>query len=112
MNRAASFLARLESKVEQQLGSQNVGYLLGAGASYLNNEGYPLAERLWGCIATKIPKTERNEIQAKFDEGVKGLEKALDLLDDGSVTEKPRQKRGQTKTGSDQTNRLNSPKIL
>lgn len=84
-----SFLSRLEAKVEQQLGSQNVGYLLGAGASYLGGKGYPLASELWGLIATSIRSPEREDIQAKLDGGAEGLEQALDLLDDGAVIEKP-----------------------
>jgi hypothetical protein len=84
-----SFSSRLEAKVVQQLGSQRVGYLLGAGASYLGGKGYPLAGKLWDCIGPKLPKTEREEIQAKLDGGADGIENALDLLDDGSAIEKP-----------------------
>ena len=86
---ADSFLNRLELKVDQQLGSKRVGYLLGAGASYLSGAGYPLATELWQHIATKIPDLERGEIQAKLDGGADGLEHALDLLDDGAAVEKP-----------------------
>ena len=89
MNNEAAYLARLEIKVEQQLKSQNVGYVLGAGASYLNGNGYPLAGQLWNDLAALIPETERNEIQAKLTEGAEGIEHALDLFDDGSVSEKP-----------------------
>jgi hypothetical protein len=89
MSPSALFLERLSSKVGQQLGSQNVGYLLGAGASYLNANGYPLASELWEHIATKIPAPEKADIQAKLDGGAQGIEQALDLLDDGAVTEKP-----------------------
>ena len=86
---ASSFQNRLETKVSQQLCSQHVGYLLGAGASYLGGNGYPLAGELWKHIATKIPVPERAEIQAKLDGGADGIEHALDLLDDGAATEKP-----------------------
>jgi hypothetical protein len=86
---ASSFQNRLETKVSQQLCSQHVGYLLGAGASYLGGNGYPLAGELWKYIATKIPGPEREEIQAKLDGGADGIEHALDLLDDGAATEKP-----------------------
>jgi hypothetical protein len=88
VNNEVAYLAHLETKVDQQLKSQNVGYVLGAGASYLNGDGYPLAGQLWNCLAELIPETERSEIQAKLTEGAEGIEHALDLLDDGSVSEK------------------------
>lgn len=88
MSPTASFLERLEEKVEQQLNSQRVGYLLGAGASYLDGKGYPLAGDLWDRIAAKIRDPERGEIQARLDGGADGIEQALDLLDDGGATEK------------------------
>lgn len=89
MSPTASFLNRIESKVEQQLGSQRVGYLLGAGASYLEGDGYTLAGELWKHIETMIRNPERDQIQAKLDGGADGIEQALDLLDDGAVTEPP-----------------------
>jgi hypothetical protein len=89
MSPTATFIDRLELKVEQQFSSQYVGYLLGAGASYLDGQGYPLADDLWQHIAVKIRVPERDEIQAKLDEGAGGIEQALDLLDDGAVIEKP-----------------------
>ena len=89
MSLAASFIQRLEVKVAQQLTSQRVGYLIGAGASYLNGHGYPLAASLWECIKSNVRAPERDEIQAKLDAGADGIENALDLLDDGSVVEKP-----------------------
>ena len=89
MNNEAAYFTRLEVKVAQQLKTQNVGYVLGAGASYLNGDGYPLAGQLWNDLAALIPETERNEIQAKLTEGAQGIEYALDLLDDGSLSEKP-----------------------
>jgi len=89
MSAASTFLNRLELKVSQQLASQRVGYLLGAGASYLNGKGYPLAGELWRYIAPKIRTPERDEIQARLDGGAEGIENALDLLDDGAATEKP-----------------------
>lgn len=81
--------SRFDLKVSQQLASQRVGYLLGAGASYLGGRGYPLAGKLWESIGPLLPKSERDEIQAKLDGGADGIENALDLLDDGSVPEKP-----------------------
>lgn len=89
MRIGTTFTARLEAKVEQQLHSQRVGYLIGAGASFLDGRGYPLAGQLWEAIAERVRCPEREEIQAKLDAGANGIENALDLLDDGSVTEKP-----------------------
>jgi len=89
MSPSASFPDRLAAKVEQQLGSQNVGYLLGAGASYLNGKGFPLANELWDRIAAEVRMPERDDIQAKLKGGAQGIEEALDLLDDNAATEKP-----------------------
>jgi hypothetical protein len=84
------FLNRLEAKVAEQLRSQRVGYLLGAGSSYLGTEGYPLACELWGLIKDCIQDVaKRAAIQAKLDAGATGLEHALDLLDDGGATDTP-----------------------
>ena len=49
------FTERLEKKVYQQLRSQSVGYLVGAGASFLDGRGYPLASELWPQISSKVP---------------------------------------------------------
>ena len=83
------FQKKLEQKVYMQLSSQRVGYLLGAGSSYLNGNGYPLMTNLWSLINEGIPDNEREDIQAKLDEGVDGLEAALDLLDDGGIHDTP-----------------------
>jgi len=82
------FILALETKVREQLSAQRVGYLLGAGSSYLDGTGYPLALDLWDRIKDRITDTERrDEIQAKLDEGANGIERALDLLDDGGPVE-------------------------
>jgi hypothetical protein len=84
------FTIRLENKVAEQLRAQRVGYLLGAGSSYLNGSGYPLAFELWDRIKDHISDTaKRSEIQAKLDGGATGIEQALDLLDNGEVVEGP-----------------------
>lgn len=84
------FIARLETKVWEQLKSQRVGYLLGAGSSFLDNAGYPLAFQLWDLIKGSITDTtKRADIQAKLDGGANGLEHALDLLDDGGASDTP-----------------------
>ena len=84
------FTSALEIKVSEQLRAQRVGYLLGAGSSYLNNDGYPLACELWGLIKGKITNSQqRTDIQAKLDSGATGIEHALDLLDDGGANDTP-----------------------
>lgn len=90
MTAAGTFERELETSVIRQLGSQRVGYLLGAGSSYLNGNGYPLAFQLWELIKDRIPDSiRRAEIQAKLDSGANGLEHALDLLDDGGASDPP-----------------------
>lgn len=85
---APDFMTELEAKVAQQLKSQRVGYLLGAGSSYLNGNGYPLAFQLWDLIKGSITDAgKRDDIQAKLDGGANGIEHALDLLDDGGAAD-------------------------
>jgi hypothetical protein len=68
MTTASEFKAELEAKVAQQLRSQRVGYLLGAGSSNLNNNGYPLAFQLWDKIKDSITDAaKRKDIQDKID---------------------------------------------
>lgn len=87
---APDFTAELEAKVAQQLKSQRVGYLLGAGSSCLNGTGYPLALQLWELIKDSITDTTKcGDIQAKLDGGANGIEHALDLLDDGGANDTP-----------------------
>lgn len=90
MTMQPDFNLSLESKVAEQLKSQRVGYLLGAGSSHLDNDGYPLATELWDLIKDRIPDPQkRADIQAKLDSGAPGLEEALDLLDDGGAMDTP-----------------------
>ena len=49
----SDFMRALEVKVAEQLKAQRVGFLLGAGSSYLDNTGYPLAFELWDLIKEK-----------------------------------------------------------
>jgi hypothetical protein len=82
MNEKEEYTSRLERTIHTQLKSQKVGYLLGAGASFLNGSGYPLAATIWDDIKDDIPQPENDEIQAKLDmERTEGIEHALDLLD-------------------------------
>ena len=86
----SDFTSSLEAKVAEQLKAQRVGYLLGAGSSYLDNAGYPLAFELWDLIKDRITDVQkRNEIQAKLDSEAVGIEQALDLLDDGGAMDTP-----------------------
>jgi len=89
MSIPSDFKTALETKVNEQLRSQCVGYLLGAGSSYLNGKGYPLSFELWDKIKDYIPDAaKRDEIQQKIDSpGTKGIEHALDLLDGGGPEE-------------------------
>jgi len=90
MTAAPDFISSLEAKVAEQLKAQRVGYLLGAGSSYLDNTGYPLAFELWDLIKDRIADAQkRAEIQAKLDSGATGIEHALDLLDDGGAMDTP-----------------------
>ena len=86
----SDFTRELEHKVSQQLQAQRVGYLLGAGSSYLDGVGYPLTFELWDLVKSEIsdPKM-RAEIQSKLDVGATGIEQALDLLDDGGAADSP-----------------------
>ncbi|MBI4966769.1 MAG: SIR2 family protein [Rhodospirillales bacterium] len=69
--------------------ASKVGFLLGAGSSYLNGEGYPLAFDLWEYIKDRVPADQRADIQSKLDSENIGIEKALDLLDVGKHNEGP-----------------------
>ncbi len=84
-----NFIEDIERKIREQTKSRKVGFLLGAGSSYLDDQGYPLAGQLWDRILNDVPEQERQEIQAKIDEGATGIEEALDLLDTGNVDENP-----------------------
>lgn len=87
---ASDFTKELEAKVAQQLKSQRIGYLLGAGSSYLNGNGYPLARELWDLIKGSITDVgKRADIQTTLDRGANGIEHALDLLDDGGANDTP-----------------------
>lgn len=87
---ASDFTTELEAKVAQQLKLQRVGYLLGAGSSYLDGNGYPLAFQLWDLIKDSIADaSKRDDIQVKLDGGANGIEQALDLLDDGGANDTP-----------------------
>lgn len=88
MTEISDFISKLEAKVAEQLRAQRVGYLLGAGSSYLDGDGYPLASQIWTRIKDQITDTtKRDEIQEKLDSGAQGIEHALDLLDSSQASE-------------------------
>jgi hypothetical protein len=90
MTATPDFISGIEAKVAEQLKAQRVGYLLGAGSSYLDNAGYPLAAELWELIKDRITdEQKRAEIQSKLDQGAVGIEQALDLLDKGGAMDTP-----------------------
>ena len=90
MTTKSKFIKQLEAKVTVQLGAQRVAYFLGAGSSYLDNKGYPLAVELWDLIKDNTTDNQkRDDIQAKLDGGALGIEHALDLLDDGGAMDTP-----------------------
>jgi len=81
MTTSSDFKEKLEAKVYEQLKAQRVGYLLGAGSSWLNGRGYPLASELWNHIKGHIPEANRcAEIQARLMVALQGIETALDCL--------------------------------
>lgn len=80
---SASGIEQLKQEILRQLRARNVGYLLGAGASYFDGKGYPLASTLWNEIAPSLDETDREAIDEKIVAGANGLEEALDLLDQG-----------------------------
>lgn len=90
MEEKVDFLSEISAKATQQLKSQRVGYLLGAGSSYLGGKGYPLSTQLWDLIKNSIADVaKRDDIQSKLNSGAKGIEHALDLLDDGGANDTP-----------------------
>ena len=84
------FIGSIERTVRAQLKSRRVGYLLGAGSSYLDGDGFPLANNIWDQIKKDIPENESKEIQEKLNlQGTEGIEQALDLLDPGGPEPTP-----------------------
>ena len=59
MTTPADVRVRLQLKVSEQLQSQRVGYLLGAGSSYVDGKGYPLAGELWNAIKDRVKDPKR-----------------------------------------------------
>ncbi len=78
---AASFEDRLLAKLKQQVKGRKAGFLLGAGASFLNGRGYPLAAGLWPAVKSHMPLSDQEAIDAKMVSAGLPLEATLDLLD-------------------------------
>ena len=76
-----SFEDRLRAKLREQIKGRKVGFLLGAGASFLNTRGYPLAAGLWPAIKDYMPPADQATIDAQMAPGNLSLEATLDLLD-------------------------------
>jgi len=82
-----TFEKRFITKARQQVHSKSVGFLLGAGSSYLDGAGYPLAAQLWDVVKPALPLNDQKTIQGQIDSGCPGLEEALDRLDEGAQGE-------------------------
>ena len=80
-----AFEERFRDKISQQIHAKEVGFLLGAGASFLDGKGYPLASGLWNAVRAGVSEDDRALIEAEVVRRGCGLEEALDALDDGSV---------------------------
>jgi len=83
-----TFEEKFQAKVVEQIHAKDVGFLLGAGASFLNGAGYPLARGLWNAVKPLLSQDDQTLIDTEVTQRGCGLEEALDVLDDGSV---PRQ---------------------
>lgn len=83
MKRSLAFEERLYAKLREQIKGRKTGFLLGAGASFLSGEGYPLANGLWTAIRTQVPEEEQRLIEDEITRNSSTLEQALDRLDKG-----------------------------
>lgn len=83
MARTQTFEARLLNKVHEQVTGRNTGFLLGAGASYLNGRGYPLASGLWPAIRDRTCGDDQRIVDDRVAGGCATLEEALDTIDQG-----------------------------
>lgn len=60
-----TFEDRFITKVRQQLHSRGVGFLFGAGTSYLDGADYPLAANLWDAVKPALLPTDQDMIQTQ-----------------------------------------------
>jgi SIR2-like domain len=79
--RAAPYADRLLGKVRAQLKSRRVGFLLGAGSSYLDGQGYPLASGLWPLIKESLQPSDVRLIEDRLKGDPERFEAALDEID-------------------------------
>ena len=85
MIRPKTFEERLNLKVREQLKGKRTGFLLGAGASFLDGAGYPLAVELWPEIRAHMPEADRDLINAHIACHACNLEQALDAIEYGNT---------------------------
>ena len=71
---------RLRAKVIEQIKGRRAGYLLGAGASYLDGRGFPLADGLWTAIKGGMPLEDQRAIEERMNPAGLSLEATLNLL--------------------------------
>ncbi len=83
MKNQIAFRDRLLAKAREQIRGRRTGFLLGAGASFLNGEGYPLAPGLWSAIKAQIDPVDQALIEAQISQDYLTLEQALDAIDRG-----------------------------
>jgi hypothetical protein len=83
MNKSNTFVDRLYLKLREQITGRRAGFLLGAGASFLQGTGYPLAAGLWPAIRTQMAEADQRLVDAQLDRGCSTLEQALDAIDHG-----------------------------
>lgn len=77
----ATYEDRLTAKLRQQVQGRKAGFLLGAGASFLDGRGYPLAAGLWPAIKNHMPPEDQAAVDARMQQSGLPLEATLDLLD-------------------------------
>lgn len=81
MPKPASYPERLVNKVRTQVKARRVGFLLGAGASYLAGRGYPLASGLWPMIRDSLDPLDAALIEERLLGDPARIEAALDEID-------------------------------
>lgn len=69
---------KFRAKLAEQIHAKDVGFLLGAGASFLNGAGYPLASGLWDAVKAGVSPQDRELIETEVAQRGCGVEEALD----------------------------------
>lgn len=83
MRKQATFEGRLSDKLREQIKGRRAGFLLGAGASFLEGSGYPLALGLWPAIRNQMSADDQRLVEDQMSQGISTLEQALDAIDRG-----------------------------